>query len=251
MWLSKENQSGAAPKKGSGSSNSAANVDLRKLRRLDLLELLVDQIRENEDNEKTIEELTDLSERLKAKLDDKDVQIEHLKSRLSDKDVKIEHLKSRLSGKDVQIATLEKHLDIAPSSFVVFSPDVTVKSESASDLPESHKAESSHRAWMGADDLFGAEEAALADEAVASAGLADEGDALVAPEDHDAVDLPGAEPLDVVKLAEEPLEAEALIESGDQPPSEPDADVQEAKQEDYLPEFQHSLGPWHSFSVFC
>ena len=88
MWLSKENQSGATPKKGSGSSNSAANVDLRKLRRLDLLELLVDQIRENEDNEKTIEELTDLSERLKAKLDDKDVQIEHLKSRLNDTSLK-------------------------------------------------------------------------------------------------------------------------------------------------------------------
>ena len=215
---------------------------MRKLRRLDLLELLVDQIRENEENEKTIEELTDLSERLKAKLDDKDVQIEHLKSRLSDKDVKIEHLKSRLNGKDVQIATLEKHLDIAPSSFVVFSPDVTVMSESASDLPESHKAESSHRAWMGADDLFRTEKAALADEATASSGLADEEDALVAPEEHDAVDLPVAEPLDVdepatdepldvAKLAEESQEALAQLEDGDHSPSEPDADVQEAKQE--------------------
>lgn len=70
--------------------------ELQKLRRQDLLELLLDQMREGEalqtalaDRERKIEQLTDLSERLKAKLDLKDEQIERLKGRLDLKDAMI------------------------------------------------------------------------------------------------------------------------------------------------------------------
>jgi len=103
-WRNK--RSGITSKSQAESKAASANVDLRKLRRVDLLELLVDQIRENEDNTKQIQELTALSDRLKAKLDEKDEQIERLKT--------------RLNGKDAKIAALESHLGIAPDSFVVF-----------------------------------------------------------------------------------------------------------------------------------
>ena len=100
--------------------NKQANLsrDLQRLKRQDLLELLVAQLREGErlqatitENEAQIAELTDLSERLKGKLDDKDVQIEHLKEKLNDKDAQIERLKEKLNDKDAQIERLKKKLD--------------------------------------------------------------------------------------------------------------------------------------------
>ena len=80
---------------------SAANVskdsakELQKLRRLDLLELLLEQTRETERLSARVEDLEGLSDRLKAKLDDKDAQIEHLKQRLDAKDARIAKLDAR------------------------------------------------------------------------------------------------------------------------------------------------------------
>ena len=62
---------------------------------MDLLELLIDQVRENEKLNTSVEELTDLSERLKEKLDAKDAQIEHLKQRLDMKDAQIAELQNQ------------------------------------------------------------------------------------------------------------------------------------------------------------
>ena len=92
-WRNK--RSGITSKSQAESKDVSANVDLRKLRRVDLLELLVDQIRENEDNTKQIQELTALSDRLKAKLDEKDEQIERLKEKLNQKDAIIEQLEKQ------------------------------------------------------------------------------------------------------------------------------------------------------------
>lgn len=69
-----------------------AESDLKKLRRVDLLELLYEQARENDANAQAVEELTELTDRLKAKLDEKDAQIEHLKERLNEKDAQITQL---------------------------------------------------------------------------------------------------------------------------------------------------------------
>lgn len=69
--------------------------ELQRLRRVDLLELLLDEIRQNEQDTAKLEELTELVDRLKAKLDDKDEQIEHLKRRLDGKDQKIAELEAR------------------------------------------------------------------------------------------------------------------------------------------------------------
>ena len=75
---------------GRGSSNP--DRELRRLRRMELLEMLVDQIEENDVQTAQIEELSDLTERLKAKLDEKDAQIERLKEKLDDKDAIIRSL---------------------------------------------------------------------------------------------------------------------------------------------------------------
>lgn len=79
----------------SSGKRRASDKELQKLRRVDLLELLVDQIRDNDRLTAENEQLTDLTDRLKAKLDDKDAQIEHLKQRLNMKDDQIKHLEER------------------------------------------------------------------------------------------------------------------------------------------------------------
>lgn len=88
--------------------------ELRKLRRQELLELLVAQSKEaarfkTELDEKT-EELSGVLEsldRLKEKLNDKDESIEKLKGRLDEKDALIEKLKGRLDEKDALIEKLK------------------------------------------------------------------------------------------------------------------------------------------------
>ena len=85
---------GKPGKKGKPSGKGNDAVDLRKLRRVDLLELLLDQMSDNEKLEADNRELNDLCERLKAKLDDKDAQIERLKTKLDQKDAQIELLES-------------------------------------------------------------------------------------------------------------------------------------------------------------
>ena len=69
-----------------------SDKELQKLRRLDLLELLIDQIRENEEQAAELARLHELDARLKEKLDDKDAQIERLKVKLDNKDAEIERL---------------------------------------------------------------------------------------------------------------------------------------------------------------
>lgn len=93
--------------------------ELQKLKRQDLLELLLEQMRENDDlslklerREIAIQGLEGTVERLKDKLDLKDAQIEHLKSRLDDKDAQIGRLKGKLDDKDATIGKLTNRLDI-------------------------------------------------------------------------------------------------------------------------------------------
>ena len=92
--------------KSKGSSKGTGK-ELQKLKRRDLLELLVEQLHEGDRlelelsrRETNIVELTGLTDRLKDRLDGKDVQIEHLKEKLNDKDVLIDRLKKRLDEKD-------------------------------------------------------------------------------------------------------------------------------------------------------
>ena len=92
--------------------------ELHKLRRQDLLQLLLTAGRESaelqmqlEETEKELALVKDNNERLKGKLDDKDVQIDRLKGKLDDKDALIEKLKARLDHKDSRIKDLEDTLE--------------------------------------------------------------------------------------------------------------------------------------------
>ena len=87
------NKQNSGSNKAKPKSNSAR--ELQKLRRMDLLELLLDQVRENEEQAESLAELTDLTARLKDKLNQKDAQIEHLKERLDHKDEQIRDLEER------------------------------------------------------------------------------------------------------------------------------------------------------------
>ena len=66
--------------------------ELRKLRRQDLLQLLVLQSKETSDLQTRLEGLTDSYNRLIGKLDDKDETIERLKAKLDAKDEEIRAL---------------------------------------------------------------------------------------------------------------------------------------------------------------
>ena len=75
--------------------------ELRKLRRQDLLELLVEQSREAarlkaafEEKEEDLSQFIESYERLKGKLDEKDELIEKLKHRLNEKDAQKEEAAS-------------------------------------------------------------------------------------------------------------------------------------------------------------
>lgn len=99
--------------------------EFHKLRRRDLLELLVAQGKENiqiqEELNKTSEELAqaqEVNERLKARLNEKDAQMEEtskrLKAKLDEKDAQMEEtsgrLKAKLDEKDIQIHETTEHL---------------------------------------------------------------------------------------------------------------------------------------------
>ena len=92
--------------------------ELRRLRRQDLLQLLVEQSKEaarlqTESDEKSEElaRLNESCERLKGKLDEKDTQLERLKEKLNEKDVLLEKLKEKLNEKDALLEKLKGRLD--------------------------------------------------------------------------------------------------------------------------------------------
>ena len=79
--------------------------ELHKLRRQDLLQLLLLQSRESAQQQAAFEELKqgaaqlrESNERLKGKLEEKDSQIERLKGRLDQKDVQIRALRAELEA---------------------------------------------------------------------------------------------------------------------------------------------------------
>ncbi len=92
--------------------------ELGKLKRPDLLALLVEQGRETVALQESLEETgqklsqaVQLDNRLRAKLDEKDVQIERLKERLNEKDAQLARLTQRLNEKDEQIERLKGRLE--------------------------------------------------------------------------------------------------------------------------------------------
>ncbi len=98
-----------------GKRLNMTDKELRRLRRQDLLELLLEQSKEaarfqmeSDKKQQELSRILESYERLKGKLDDKDAVIEKLKGRLDEKDSLIEKLKKRLDNKDEKIEKLEK-----------------------------------------------------------------------------------------------------------------------------------------------
>lgn len=171
--------------------------ELKRLRRQDLLELLVGQMKEAdalradiEKRDKTIDELNHLTDRLKDKLDLKDIQIDHLKERLDgkdvqigrltkkldDKDTQINHLKERLDGKDVRIEQLEMRVkNIADAKGMITLEELLIM--------EKYAMERFARSHVPEDE-----------EAQGSGSVSDEG---AADEDVDALEEPQDQPEEV------------------------------------------------------
>lgn len=92
--------------------------ELHKLRRHDLLQLLLAQGREAAQLQTRIDEMTakleevqEMNGRFVGRLDDKDAQIGKLKGRLDEKDVQVKLFKERLKEKDIRIEKLKDRLD--------------------------------------------------------------------------------------------------------------------------------------------
>lgn len=92
--------------------------ELHRLKRPDLLTLLVAQGREAGEMQQKLSSTTNelhqadrQIERLKARLNEKDEQLARLKERLQEKDTQIARLKDRLDTKDARIAALEIQLE--------------------------------------------------------------------------------------------------------------------------------------------
>lgn len=92
--------------------------ELGKLKRPDLLALLVEQGRETvalqeqlDETEQRLAQAVQLDNRLRSKLDEKDEQIERLKQRLNEKDAQLAKLTQRLNEKDEQLERLKGRLN--------------------------------------------------------------------------------------------------------------------------------------------
>ena len=125
-----------------------ADKDLRKMKRQDLLELLILQSKEvlrmQDDimlKTSTIEELTNMSDRLKAKLNEKDEEIEgisnRLKAKLDEKDRQIDHLKEKLDDKDVQLDRLKIRLDQKEAKILKLETHIGEGSSEENDIDDS------------------------------------------------------------------------------------------------------------------
>lgn len=101
--------------------------ELHKLRRQDLLELMLAQGQQMVELQETLDATTaeleairETDERLKEKLNEKDAQIEdvneRLKGKLNEKDELIEKLKGRLDHKDAKIRELEETIQAQQES---------------------------------------------------------------------------------------------------------------------------------------
>ncbi len=119
-----------------GTKDKSQSKDLQRLNRQDLLELLVGQMREGDDlraaierNEREIQNLNDLADRLKGKLDLKDEQMENLKDKLDIKDAQIDHLKRRLDEKDARLEVLKGRLDFKDSIIARLSESQNMSKE--------------------------------------------------------------------------------------------------------------------------
>ena len=92
--------------------------DLRKLGKVDLIQLLLTEVQKTAalkeqvaQLEAEVKKLTSTNDHLKERLNDKDETMAGLKEKLNDKDERFAGLKDKLDDKDAQIEHLKRRLD--------------------------------------------------------------------------------------------------------------------------------------------
>ena len=203
----------------SENSRNDSDRELSRLKRQDLLELLLEQMREGERLQAEVNQLTSLSDRLKAKLDDKDVQIDHLKEKLNDKDVQIDHLKEKLDDKDAQIDRLKPKLDEKDAQIERLKHRLDDKDEQIDGLKAQARVLAHKKNLINMDELFETERQAVTAYIKSLADRIAEGES---EEEVELVEPEAAEP--------EPAEPEADEEPVAEPEPEP-VDETEATDE--------------------
>ena len=109
------------------SGADAPNKELQKLKRQDLLELLLEQMRESDQLEATIEglnaqitALTDLTDYLKQNLSEKDALVDQLQRRLDLKDKIIAQLLAQGRKLPAELAEMEELLAVEQSAIETY-----------------------------------------------------------------------------------------------------------------------------------
>ena len=145
--------------RGAAKANSSTEKELQRLRRMDLLELLLDEIRQNEENSAKLQELTERNNSLKAQLDDKDAQMKRLEARLDAKDADI----ARLQAHNEAMAHANGTLDVDEMLKVQrMALDAYLARVPLSTSSSSRQASAAHARWEG-------------NHAAGAAGTADQG----------------------------------------------------------------------------
>ena len=178
---------------GNNKAEGAQPRELQRLKRQDLLELLLEQMREADglsadvaERDMRIRELEGLAERLKDRLDLKDEQIAHLKEKLDLKDEQMAHLRAKLDDKDALIAKLKGRLDLKDQMIaaqVAQGRDVPADLSAMEELLEAEEF---------ALEALMAQRAAEEAEAEAEAGAETEAEASEEPEAEEAEPEPDA-----------------------------------------------------------
>ena len=212
------------------STTSRENKELQKLKRQDILELLIEQMQENDalrasisEAETQIRELTSLSERLKDKLNDKDAQIELLKDRLNDKDAQIDSFKARLDDKD---ALLEHLYEQARTMVGENREQLRMAAMLAvEDLMASHYMHRAGQQEADEESEVVAEDEALVEEAPEEKVPAAEAEVVAEEEAHE----------------DEAVEEEAPVDESEPEAAPEDEPAEEAAAEDEEPEVEPEL----------
>ena len=96
------------PSKRIAKPENSTEKELQRLRRIDLLELLLDEIRQNEENTNRLKGVNDLNNRLNAKIEDQEAQIKRLHDELDQKDAEI----ARMQANNEALAHANGLLDV-------------------------------------------------------------------------------------------------------------------------------------------
>ena len=214
-------------KSNARSNNNSSDRQLKKLRRQDLLELLVEQLGESERLQRELSEaqasvaaLTDQVERLKDKLDVKDIQLEHLKDKLNDKDSLLNRLKARLDEKDAVLAELFEGVKTMADAKGAVQHDSVVRLE---EIAASYYLRQFARE-------AGTEEAEEIEEAAETEEVAEETEPEAAESEATDETEPEADDADEAEAAEE--ESEASSESDEAEPEEAPESAEDDEADD-------------------